>query len=376
MRHLSFCFLIICSFPLLGEEVLCRDWNEGPIQSKDFQGSYLPLGAQSSNVIFRLALADDTERRGDSIFKIKRVQNLIDQSQSSLSPEADTLSLFRFYQVCFDLYELYRRKAQKEIHPEARVSEYPKILLNYQAEALNQLNRLRIETAYGTKLASLEQWEQDLAQQLEQEKAAPLPTLTRTNKPGLALDFGMLAQVYQGQIGNYLNPSSSFSMALGINYQKFDLWFSLNSGAASLKRTYVNSENTWGQNEALRLHQVQLNLSYCAYKKDRSSLHPFIGYSSLELDAAYDPNLGFAYPYETYYLGINQWQIGAVYKFRMQQYFRTNHPYWLLNQAYQLEHHLNLGLSFCFNESREMPGGSVNLRISYSFDQRPLNLKN
>lgn len=354
---------------------MSRDWQEGPISSKDFQGSYLPLGGQSSNVKFRLDLKDHTERRGDSIFKVKLVLNLIEQSNSGLDPKADTASLFRFYQACFDLYELYRRKAQKEIHQEARIVEYPKILENYQAEALNQVNRLRVETAYGNDLESLEKWEQDIALQLASEKARSLPKFKLANKLGLAMEFGMGAQVPYGPLGTYLNPNSGYIVGYAFTYHKFHLWFQGNFGNGSLKQAYHTEEANWGKHQVLRVNQYQVSLSYRAFEKDRISLHPFIGYSSLDMDQGFVVNTGFTDNETLYYLAINRFQIGAVYKFRLRRYFRTNNPYWVLNQAYQLDHHLNVGLSFSFNESKELSGGSINLSISYSFDQKPLALQ-
>jgi hypothetical protein len=375
-RNLIFLFLL--SFQgLNAQDTIRRDWKEGPLQVSDFHATGSLFGLQASFGSFELSTQSYSERFGDSIYKVLVVQNKIQNSLSWMDRSADTSRMLDLQQAAFDLFEVYRRKAQIEVNQESRGFNYPKILSKYRYEARMQVQRLMQETDFGKDQKSLQKWKADIAKELAISPHQVLPKVKESDKLGLALDFGAEPQFYFGEMGRLLNPSANFTMGMALKYRKFGFWGHLSVGQATLKQGYSSDLVEWGKNRGMTPNRYALSVSYEVLRNDKHSLHPFIGIAVIDLNAGYEHSYDeFEINYRiNNYIQIPQWQFGLDYEFSVLNYFRTNNPYWVINEAYQLRHSLKASLFFALNRNAEIQGGSINFRICYSMDQRPLSFK-
>lgn len=282
MKRLLILLLIALSLPgytRAKEPTDYKFWNEGKLTWDDFRDTLRLKSVPSAFTAF-LRIEKTKSRDGNTATVRPEAQACFDRKHSFADSVVRNENLLRFFQLKYDLLELYRRRLQTELNlgvvgiaADNRTSQYMAL---YKEQSL----RAQEETEYGQNEEKLQEWEFYITKELIENPAPSVPRIS-PRRFGYGFFLGTGASFPVGDIERYWDPAWQIHFGFDLGYINTHLLCDFSAGMARTRRDIDvwkdGIHDVWLRNGHNSYTSISLSLGQQLVSTKYFALMPYVG---------------------------------------------------------------------------------------------------
>lgn len=343
-----------------------RSWEEGALTWNDFKGKALESSTSNSEFAYTMSYATHKEKFADTALFYLKTENQLNQNITWVKEAEKSDELLKYYQVLFNLVEVYRRKLQIELNRIDKLSKADLALEAINEELKFEIRRYEGDTENPSDSTGLEYWDKKVSDMLLKTPLEKMPQLADRNL-GYGINAGIGAGGFSGSIADHFTQQLNFTYGFDCSLKNTSLLLNGSLGGNRIVKNFTEENQLWPKGKRSTVAIIEVSIGQSIINSSKHKLTPYAGFALMEfiVNRNYQDfsmvNYGLSY--------------GLIYDFKMRKSFRIIPASYTNSMIERAEHNLRIRLFASPISFENIKGQSINLSIGYSLNGRLIKTK-
>lgn len=302
-KHLFIVIIVCCIAQYSNSQAKeAKYWDEGKLTWEDFSVS--DTSSHASVLSYHLGYNSAKFRKKE--FQVTRILAYcyVDTKKSFVGSKKKTDRLLEYNQLIFDIVELHRRELQFQMDRLNSVFKGEEVFRKVQTKCQIEVKMFKKDSEKGKNIKEIKRWRELINKRLE-ETPDNIEAQYNHSLWGYGINLGAGANIFTGDITDYIDPGFNFQMGLNFSYGRNNLYGDLNYSNTRLKKD-IEGKTIMKDGRLLGYSLITLSYGFSIIKNNRHSVTPFAGFSYTEL-GDYDSSLDKKESIDCYcpHIGVN-----------------------------------------------------------------------
>ncbi len=279
-----------------------KKWSDGKLTWDDFKTE--KNNYSTSELKFYIRYKTEKQKSQDTVIKRISTYCYISPNLSWVDPEYKMDKLLRYYQVVFDMVELYCRKLQIKFDFHSNGLDYEYLLESITLDLNEELSKFKKQSNSGEKEDVIILWESKIAKELQACNPQIIPAFTKS-RWGYGLYGGLAVGSFSENLGNYFGQTYNVSFGFDFSFKKHIFFLNMILGAC---KAHADYKSDWEKNEIIPFTTGDISYGYMVLNNSKFRLTPYVGYgvSELSMKESNDSKKNkFRYTDDIFVFGLN-----------------------------------------------------------------------